>query len=296
MGGRNIILGLIFVLLGGFWLLGNLGLVYFNIFDLVRGLMDLWPLILVVIGINIMVKNKLVNGILWIVFIVSLTAYSFFIQPNDFKMRNEHYPRENTSIEMNESTKEAVLDLELGAVRYQVDSNNNGEDLVKIDSKGGYNYKKESKGKTQILKISNDPSRTFDDNQNNLDIHLAENLPWTLDIETGASSGELHLEELNIENLNLELGAGKIDIYLGKMHPKTNINIESGVSKIAINLPKEAGLRVEMDGGLNSTNLNRLNLEETQEKVFVSKNYMDAKSKYDIKVEMGLGSFTINRE
>lgn len=82
MKNKNVPLGVLFILLGILWFLDNLNILDFQWRFLITGLMDLWPLILVVIGINILIKNKTVEKGIWILFFIILLGYSFFLEGN----------------------------------------------------------------------------------------------------------------------------------------------------------------------------------------------------------------------
>ncbi|WP_130805896.1 LiaF transmembrane domain-containing protein [Senegalia massiliensis] len=290
MKGRNLSLGLIFIALGTLWILGNMEIINFSIFDIMRSFFNLWPLILVIIGINIITKNNTLKTILWILFIVIVIGYSFYINDSNYE---EHIYTEE-AVELNEDTIKGELNLDLGATKYDVVSKDNESNLAYIKSNKNYQTKERVSNSSQILTISNDLSHSFSDD-NKLNVNINNNIVWSIDIDTGASNGELNLENVKVQNLELDMGAGKIDAKLGSLNNTTYINIESGASKIVLNIPEDAGLKIEMDGALNSTNIDDLNLVESQDDMLVSQDYAKRETKFDIKVDMGVGSFKINR-
>lgn len=291
MKGRNLSLGLIFIALGTLWILGNMEIINFSVFDIMRSFFNLWPLILIIIGINIIIKNNTLKTILWILFIVIVIGYSFYI--NDSSYEKSRYVEEEV-VEMNEDTIKGKLNLDLGATKYDVVSKDNENNLAYIKSNKNYQIKESLNNSSQILTISNDLSHSFSDD-NKLNVNINNNIIWSIDIDTGASNGELNLENVKVQNLDLDMGAGKIDAKLGSLNNTTYINIESGASKIVLNIPEDAGLKIEMDGALNSTNIDDLNLVENADDILVSQDYAEKETKFDVKVDMGVGSFKINR-
>ncbi|NBI07171.1 LiaF transmembrane domain-containing protein [Senegalia massiliensis] len=291
MKGRNLSLGLIFIALGTLWILGNMEIINFSVFDIMRSFFNLWPLILIIIGINISIKNNTLKTILWILFIVIVIGYSFYI--NDSSYEKSRYVEEEV-VEMNEDTIKGKLNLDLGATKYDVVSKDNENNLAYIKSNKNYQIKESLNNSSQILTISNDLSHSFSDD-NKLNVNINNNIIWSIDIDTGASNGELNLENVKVQNLDLDMGAGKIDAKLGSLNNTTYINIESGASKIVLNIPEDAGLKIEMDGALNSTNIDDLNLVQNADDILVSQDYAEKETKFDVKVDMGVGSFKINR-
>jgi hypothetical protein len=76
-------LGIFFILLGSLWLLGNLGFINFSIYDLgmyIRRILELWPLILIVIGTNMVTDNRFIRSAVLIISAVIVLAY-IFIDP-----------------------------------------------------------------------------------------------------------------------------------------------------------------------------------------------------------------------
>lgn len=77
----GLFLGAFLILIGSLWLLGNLGLISFSIYDLgtyIRRVLELWPLVLIVIGTNMVTDNKYVRGtVLGLCFII-LLLYIFY--------------------------------------------------------------------------------------------------------------------------------------------------------------------------------------------------------------------------
>src|SRR5699024_2955668 len=121
------------------------------------------------------------------------------------------------------------------------------DDFVTVDSNiPSLSLKEEMKGNQQNLRISNENFFKFSSSKNNdfrhLNVALNEDTPWDIDIDSGAVTGVLNLENIKIDELDIDLGAGDIEVYLGANAANTNINIDSGVSSIALNIPKECGI------------------------------------------------------
>lgn len=76
MKSRNIGMGIFFIIVGAVWLLVNLG--YIRGWWILNSLSVLWPLLLVVIGINIIFRgNAVINIIVWLLFAAAVIGYSF---------------------------------------------------------------------------------------------------------------------------------------------------------------------------------------------------------------------------
>ncbi|MBB6217098.1 putative membrane protein [Anaerosolibacter carboniphilus] len=76
MKNKNIGAGVILILLGIFWMMENLGFITWSLWD---GINDLWPLVFVVVGLNLIFKkNTFLPMVTWILFFLVLIGYGFF--------------------------------------------------------------------------------------------------------------------------------------------------------------------------------------------------------------------------
>ena len=127
---NKIILGLIFITIGVFLLLANLGLINYNVF---YSIFDLWPLLLIVIGINVIFKgNKIIPYITWLLFFIILIVYGVYTQNS--VAETEGIFKENVVMEKRPETRYGNLDLDLGASTIGINSTN--EELISADLNG----------------------------------------------------------------------------------------------------------------------------------------------------------------
>lgn len=79
----GLFLGGILILIGSLWLLGNLGLISFSIYDLgtyIRRVIELWPIALIIIGTNMVTDNSLVRNIVLGLCLLLVVVYIFYYQ------------------------------------------------------------------------------------------------------------------------------------------------------------------------------------------------------------------------
>ncbi len=299
---KKINLGIILIVVGITWILSNLNLININFYSIikhmVRGIFDLWPLVLIIIGIDIMLKKDGLNTILWILFLISLVVYSLFIKDNILKTpynenREEEYtPEMIEEIEMRNDIERANLYLDVGATNFNIAGVE--DELLSLDHDGAFKYRFDSKGSTENIHISNKSNIFNNSDKRNFQLGLNKNIPWNLDIDIGAVSGKMNLEDIYIENLDLDLGAGSVELTLGDKAKLTSIDIDAGASRIIFNIPKTSGLKINIDGALNSTNLDEIGLIKTDSRNYISENFNSVSSKYEIEVDMGIGQFSVN--
>ncbi len=74
---KNFFLGIVFVFLGVFFLLNNLNIINFSVWN---ALFDLWPLFFVILGIHLISNKPAVTAISWILFFTVIILYAIYMQ------------------------------------------------------------------------------------------------------------------------------------------------------------------------------------------------------------------------
>jgi hypothetical protein len=281
--------GFLLVFIGVFWILENLGLISFSLWF---SIFKLWPLILIVIGINIIFKDKgFVKPLSWLLFFVSIIIYGILQQSNYIVYEDLDNP--NFILEMKPETELANLNLEINSGSLNINSEN--ESLIKgyisnLKVKNKIDYKNDNK----IANIYFESPASISPNMNKdkYDFELNKNVNWNVDLDIGVINGVLDFSDLKINNLDLDTGVGNVKVVFGTNSEYAKADIDTGISDIEIVLPENLGTRIMFDGGIKNTNLKNLNWTRSG-KFYISPNYNDSKYKIDIYVNMGIGKLNI---
>jgi len=287
MNKSKLLNGIVLIGIGVFFLLVNLGYVSFSI---LFGIFDLWPLILIVVGVNILFKKKsIVSFITWILFFIVLILYGTFYQGRN--IAKGEWVRNNINVKKHMETSYAKLDLDIGAAKINVGSE--VESLLVANLKGrdlDYNETYKNNKETAQFSFESKNIRAINLKNNNADysFNLNKDIIWDLDLDLGAVSGKLNLEEVPVRSIDLDFGAGNIDIVLGTKYNNSNIKIDSGASNLTIVVPKDAGVKLKLDTALTKTNIDDLNLTKSGD-YYLSSNYEEANTKLEFDIDMGAG-------
>jgi len=285
MNNNKLSIGVILVTIGVFFLFVNLGFISFSI---LFGIFDLWPLILVVVGVNILFKKKSnVPFITWTLFFIILILYGAFYEGRN-TIGSTGY---NTNFTKYSETAFGELDLDIGASKVSIESED--KNLLGVSLQGvKLDYKETYKNNKQTVEYSFESQKhnmiNFNNKSNSYDFYLNKHVIWDLDLDLGAVSGELNLEQVPIKSIDLDFGAGNLDIILGTKHNKSDIKIDSGASNLTIVIPKEAGIKLKLDAALTKTNIDDLKLNKSGDYYF-SPNYEEATTKIEFDINMGVG-------
>lgn len=294
---RRIYLGVVLILIGLLWILSNLNIIDINLYNifskLIRGLFDLWPLILIIIGVSFIFKKEMLDTILWGLFIVIIVLYSFFVKDPVGRNNGRGFIKnEEIALVMEDSIEKGKLDLDIGASNLEVGST--AFEFLSLEQDGAYEYKVESKSSVEEVYIKSKDDFLNYREERDLSVGLNNKIPWEINFNVGAISGDIDLKDIIVDYISIDMGAGDLEFTLGGKNDFTMVDVDAGASKVVLNVPRDMGLRIKFDGGLSSNNFKELNLIETQENRFESKNYDSASSQLEVVIDMGVGNFNIN--
>lgn len=299
MRGRNIYLACVFILLGIFFLLNNFGFLQWD-FWLVFG--DFWPLILIAMGFRLLFKRNVVIQVLslLIIFVIPLVYY-FTGYETPFISDSRGYEVYRWSAENEEGYSEAKLDLNLTYGELNLKSS---EKLVEIEAKSvlGKPDIKVNNDDEQVEVIINSRNKKKISSYSPLKKHnevweigLGIKEKWDLDINTGAMTGKIDLRKLNVKKLDLDMGAGNLECFYGKIVEESHAKIEAGAGNIKIYIPHEVGVRAKIETGVGNKNITGRDWEKNGN-VYTSKNFEEAPNKLYIHVQAGAGNISIVTE
>lgn len=297
MNKNNIGFGVFLLTVGILWALMNMGVIDWSVFD---SIFTLWPLIFVVIGINIIFRQSTAVRIAsWLIFLAVIIGYGNFydggVHLGDYR-NGSGQKAENVTIEKLTETKYGKASFGLGGTTFDLDSDTGNLLEASItDPNVKYRSSYENGNETAVIKFDRKNNFRFGEFRHDYssNFHLNENVVWDLDVDTGAVQGTFDMTKLKVQKVDLDMGAGKLMLKFGDNYERTNVKIDAGASKIDLVIPRTVGVSVKMDGGLNSTNLSSLGWEKT-DGYYRSPNYKDQGiNKIDIDVDMGVGKFDI---
>jgi len=291
MKNRNIEFGVFILTVGIILLLANIGIINWSIMG---ALFDLWPAIFIVIGVNIIFRNNsIVRIITWLIFMAAIVSYGYFF--NGSSIMHGGQAAKNITIEKASETEQGELKLKLGGIKLNVDSTDTSL-LDSAISNPDIKHKVEYSSGKKMASVQFERENLFimggSRSLNDCRFSLNDSILWDIDVDAGAVSGTIDLTNLLVKDLDVDMGAGSIKLVLGNKNKNTNVKIDAGASSFDVVLPKDAGVRIKLDGALNNTNLKNLGWNK-QGNYYTSPNYNAAERKIDMDVGMGAGRFTV---
>jgi hypothetical protein len=122
-------------------------------------------------------------------------------------------------------------------------------------------------------------------------LRLSDRVPITMNVVLGAGEAQLYLGKLRLSDLSVTTGAGNTIIDLsGDWRHDLNVDIRGGIGQIDLRLPGRVGIRLETSG-LAVIEANDLTREGN---VYTNPSYGQNQSNLLITFQAGLGALTID--
>jgi hypothetical protein len=284
---RSFFWPVVLILAGILALLVNAGLISTDRLSLLE---DLWPVILIVIGLELLARRRLqgsagdVAAVL-IVLIAAGGAIAYVaLAPNPAASHGlESFDKVGT-------LDHASLEVDVGSARISIDGAATEGELYRahIEYSGvrpNVNLDR-STGKLQISQGNTSfgvlRSRNFI-----LDIHLNPSLPWTITSNSGAATDTFQLAHLNVRSIELNTGASREEITLGKPSGVVPITVNGGALTVHLHRPAGTPASVQVSGGAVSLDADGRQHRSIGSQSWQSAGYEGAADAYRVEINGG---------
>jgi hypothetical protein len=257
---RSLFWPILLIGVGILWLLANLEILPdLNWWFFLR----LWPLILVVIGLDIIIGRRtpivgalLAIGTVSVLIILALLAPSLDFGPDaEIKTLTFSEPLENAT--------SARINLELERYPTHVDSLSDSSLLIDADinTLTDVNFSSRgSKSKSINIEPAGDLTSIFDwstlaDRDAEWDIRISPYVPIDLEIDVGSGSANLDLSSLEMTDLLIDGGSGSTDVLVPASNSQYSVTINGGSGSFYIELENRTNIRTDIDIGSGSFDL-----------------------------------------
>lgn len=260
-------------------------------------LLDFWPFIFIIIGLGIISKNVSIKWPFTLI-IIALIIIPFIVAIfNPVPNKVERVETETLIELLDTDIEEVELSIEGGAGDFSIlggskdivsgEFNSNYAKVLKSSSKFGkklsINYRVEGIFKGDVI---------LGGRKTELKVLLNNNIPFTIDLNLGASDIELDLSEIILKELKVETGASSLDLKLGDKSIDQKVFIKAGASNIDIKIPKGIGTRIRFDGSLTSKNFHNIDLI-TRNNLYETLGYESSDKKLDVDISSGVSNIRI---
>jgi hypothetical protein len=299
MKSRHIFWGILFLTLGVLILINNLTTVYINW----GFIWNLWPLVLVVIGLYFFVRGTEYKWILVAVIALLLGLFLFAGFKNITEcFRTDYNKDQDYNVEYfqhpyNNNIKTASLYVKSGAG--SIRANDTTDELILIKAMGGF-----GKYTFQHDEYDNNANLNFELEEghfhwniglrkNRIEMLINPKPVWDMEFDVGAEGIDLDLTKFKIANLTFKSGVSWIKVKLGEKYDDTNLKFNSGVSKLIVMVPKEFGCEINARTELTKKRFPGFDRIDSQN--YRTENFYDTNKKVTIDMKADVSNVRVER-
>lgn len=245
---------------GVIWLLSNLGLLPSTS---LAWLLNLWPLILIVIGIDLLFgrRSPIVGGLLGVLVIGAVIFALAFAPAMGLKLPNSPEVKVERFTAPVETATSATIRIDSSFEPVEVNSNNS--DLLfdgEIGHTGMIDFQTSgSTDKTVSLSQRDNPGSWVvgltDMSRLRWKIGLSNKVPLRLEMNSGSGSIHMNLDGLQLSGLSLDSGSGSVEMSLPASSKAYEAEVNSGSGSIQAKIAANADVTLRVDSGSGSVNI-----------------------------------------
>jgi len=304
---NKIATGIWLVFAGLVFLLHNLKVIDFNFFAII----NLWPLLLVSIGISLLLQGRTYGKYIVIAANVLLCAFIFVkgvtskesvydhISNIDFSSSDDNDNAgpfsQIVSQPMTSSIETAKLTINGGAAKYDFKSTSDSSHVLSAKTtQPTSSLNLQSTGDRDVKLELNSKIKNNKYNNSLINVELNKKPVWDLEFNVGAAAIIGDFKDIQIKNIEVNSGASSLNLHLPQPNiGQCNIEINTAASKVILYLPKGTACQVETDAIFSNNKYE--DVDVVQDDVRKSNNYDQESNKYDIKVSGAANSLSILR-
>ncbi|HEV2034376.1 MAG TPA: DUF5668 domain-containing protein [Candidatus Dormibacteraeota bacterium] len=295
MRNRSFFWPAVLILIGVIALLVNAGAIST---DRLYRLADLWPLILVVIGLEL-ISRRAFHGAMadvaavLIVLVAAGGALAYVAVGPAIPGGNQTF---NTSGAVG-SLNQATLHVDVGSMTMTVEGSADlGADLYRAHVEySGAKPDVSLDRSTGDLQISqNNPFGFFGGRHLVLDLQINSAVTWSFSVNTGAASDKLKLSTVRVLSIDLNTGASREDIILGPPTGEVPITVNGGALTVHLHRPSGTEASVHATGGAVSLTADGQRYRGIGDQSWQSSGFSGASNSYQVEANAGACTVTMD--
>lgn len=237
-------------------LIGNLGSGFDSVFRAVGSLVNLWPIAVIAVGVDMITAGKYRNAVIGVAVLIGLV--SLFAAPRIGGTMAGTADPQDVRIAL-DGAASVEVSIDMGVARLTLGSSSSATDAVTgvVTPSRAERFEQNSSRRGSTLEVelrSHNARGPFNFGffgsmtGGTWDLNLTEEVPIDLEIDAGVGSSELDLRNVRLSGFDLDAGVGSVEATL----PGGDYagSIDGGVGSLTIRLPRGAPARIGVDTGL----------------------------------------------
>lgn len=296
--GRGSIVGpVILIGLGVVFLLNNLGILDWSVWDVI---IRLWPVLLVAAGLDILIGRRSVLGaLLSLILTVALIAGALWLYATGIAF-GPTGPGEEITYGLDGADRaQVLLAPAVGSLHVEALRESNRLVAGMIHPVRGERVTRDFalEGETAILTLRSEgnfvgPFFGAHAGKWGWDLALAPDVPLDLEISLGVGQSDIDLTALTLSDLEVSAGIGQITVVLpdeGRFEAK----IDGAIGHTLVVIPPGLEARIQLDTGLAASQVPAG--YQQREDTYTSPGYAGAEKRVDLEISQAIGNVTIRQ-
>jgi hypothetical protein len=302
---RGLFWGGTLLTLGVLWLLQKMNLLNFDWYLLSR----YWAALLVAAGVILIFSGRnypstrsSFAGLLVILAIVGAVinkthTTTRFLKDSwdwdEYDLGDHRKEKQLFDFKMDNSIERGELNLSDGAGSFTIEERTDKLFEAYTNPKGfSFNVQTNQNDKKAIVDLNREEMGDLSDIGES-EIKLNANPVWNVKMEIGAGKADFDFSKFKIEKLNINAAVGKLKLKLGDQYSSTSATIESGVSNVSVEVPKETGCEIRLAEGVSSHDFD--DFDKVEDGLYRSPGYAGASKKIVLHINSGISKIRIKR-
>ncbi len=293
---------LILIGLGAIFLLNNLGMVNWDVWQII---LRLWPLLLIAIGLDILIgRRSPLGAVVVLVIVILMLVGGVWLVSSQVTTGGQVLNSEDVNQTLQGATA-AEVQIAPGVASLRVSNTqtmNRADlrpDLLIIGSVSTSRNERVTRdfqvtGNTAhfVLRTQGVPFFPFIGPSPNpaWNLNLTPTVPLGLQVSAGVGEAQIDLTGLNITSLDLSTGVGRTVVTM-PAHGKFQAHISGGIGEVTVRIPSGVAARVHLSAGLGSSDIS--GVYQRQGDFYVSPGFEAAPDRVDLQVSGGIGKVTV---
>lgn len=123
-------------------------------------------------------------------------------------------------------------------------------------------------------------------------LRLSNEIPFSLELETGANQSEVDLRELRVSSVNLQTGASSTDITMPATG-QVSAEVQAGAAEVKLRLPQGVAGRIRSQSGLAEIAVDSSRFPYANG-VYESPDFGTSPNRVDVRIEAGVGKVSVS--
>jgi len=293
--GGGIVVPLILISLGIIFLLNNLGVLEWSVWEV---LLRLWPVILVAAGLDLILGRRSIWGsLLALVLTLAVVGAALWLSGADIgadrAMRTEEIVQPLEDL----NRAEVVIDPGVGMLRIEaaVDSGNLVEGEARVGRREELvpSFSAQGDSGTFTLRTRSDSFGPFAVgwmDQRVWDLQLNPTIPLRLETDLGVGRTDVDLTGLTVESLDVGQGIGQAMVTLPE-EGEPDVRIDGAIGQTIVVIPESLAVRIRLDTGITGRQIPEGYTCDND--ICTSPGYETADQRVELEVGQAIGSLVI---